>query len=62
MISWDLAIDETGHPVLLEANFCGGEMDFHQLCNGPILGDMTQDVLRDVLNHSYTLNSIIRSM
>lgn len=62
LISWDLAIDETGHPVLLEANFCGGEMDFHQLCNGPILGDMTQDVLRDVLNHSYTLNSIIKSM
>ena len=62
LISWDLAIDEKGHPLLLEANFSGGELDFHQLCNGPILGDVTQDVLRDVLNNSYTLNSIIKSL
>jgi len=31
------------------------------LCNGPILGDMKQAVLTDVLNRSYTLNSIIKS-
>lgn len=62
LISWDFAVDETGNPILLEANFSGGELDFHQLCNGPILGDLTHDVIRDVLNNSYTLKSILKSL
>ena len=37
-------------------------MDFHQLCNGPIFGDMTHNVLKEVFDKSYTLNSIIKSM
>lgn len=62
MISWDMAIDEAGEPLLVEANLSGGGLDAHQICNGPIFGDMTEDVLEDVFKNSYTLNSILKSM
>lgn len=39
LISWDFAVDTKGQPLLIEANLCGGELDFHQMCNGPIFGD-----------------------
>ena len=39
LISWDFAIDAEGQPLLIEANLYGGELDFHQMCNGPIFGD-----------------------
>lgn len=61
LISWDLAIDETGHPMLVEFNLSYGELDFHQFCNGPIFGDLTEDVLAEVFANSYTLKSIIKS-
>ena len=47
LISWNLAIDESGNPSLIEMNFPGG-LDIHQLCNGPIYGDMTRDVFEEV--------------
>jgi hypothetical protein len=61
-ISWDLAIGEDGHPILLEANLSGGGLDVHQVCNGPLYGDLTHDVIAEVFNNSYTLNSIIKSL
>lgn len=48
MISWDVAIDEHDEPVLIEANLCDGELDFHQLNNGPLFGDDTDEVLHEV--------------
>lgn len=62
LIAWDLAIDETGSPLLIEVNFSGGQLDFNQLCNGPIFGVLTEEVLNDVFNNSYTLKSIIKSL
>lgn len=62
LISWDFAIGEDGSPILIEFNVSCGELDFHQLCNGPVFGDMTEDVLKDVFNNSYTLKSIIASL
>lgn len=61
MISWDYAIEETGQPILIEFNLSWGQLDFHQLCNGPIFGDLTDDVLKEVFQKSYTLKSIIES-
>lgn len=61
LISWDFAIDEAGQPMLIEFNLSWGQLDFHQLCNGPIFGDMTEDVLEEVFANSYTLKSIIKS-
>ena len=39
LVSWDFAIDKNEQPLLIEANLYGGELDFHQMCNGPIFGD-----------------------
>ena len=61
LISWDLAIDENAQPLLIEGNLTFGELDFHQMCNGPIFGDLTEEVLKDVFANSYTLNSILKS-
>lgn len=61
LISWDFAIDENAKPLLIEFNLSFGEIDFHQYCNGPVFGDLTEDVLNDVFTNSYTLNSILRS-
>ena len=45
LISWDFAVGEDGEPILIEANLTYGEVDFHQMCNGPIFGDMTEKIL-----------------
>lgn len=62
LIGWDIAIDEKGEPVVIEfgPTYCGS--NFHQLCNGPIFGDLTPAVLDDVFKNAYTLNCIIKSM
>lgn len=62
LISWDITIDKDGQPNLIEFNLSFGEIDFHQLCNGPIFGLLTHDVLMDVVNNSYTLRSILKSI
>lgn len=61
LISWDFAVGESGEPILIEFNISHGQLDFHQLCNGPIFGDLTEEVLKDVFINSFTLNSIIKS-
>ncbi|MDR0918187.1 MAG: hypothetical protein LBM93_02905 [Oscillospiraceae bacterium] len=45
MISWDIAIDKNGEPLLIEANLSRGELDFHQFCNGAIFGTLTKDII-----------------
>lgn len=61
LISWDIAIDKNGNPKIIEFNVSSG-INFHQVCNGPLFGELTQDVLDEVFHKSYTLNSIIKSM
>lgn len=36
LVSWDIAIDETGDAVLIEANMRKGSINFHQFNNGPL--------------------------
>lgn len=62
LIGWDIAIDEKGDPVVIEfgPTYCGS--NFHQLCNGPIFGDLTEGVLTEFFKNNYTLNSIIKSL
>ena len=50
LISWDFAIDAEGAPILIEMNATHGGISFHQMCNGPLFGDMTQDVIFEVFN------------
>ena len=48
LISWDFAIDQDGEPVIIEANMTFGGVNIHQMCNGPIFGDLTEDILSRV--------------
>lgn len=48
MISWDVAIDKDAEPVLIEANLQMGDIDILQPVNGPLFGDLTEDVLKEV--------------
>lgn len=59
LISWDIAIDEEGDPVVIEMNISYGELDFHQYCNGPIFGDMTPEILKKFKYKSYSYNAFI---
>ena len=50
LVSWDIALNKQNEPVLIEANLCSGELDFHQLNNGPLFGDDTEEILNEVFN------------
>ena len=49
-VSWDIAINEDGNPVLIEANLCRGSIDLLQLNNGPLFGQDTKEILDEVFN------------
>lgn len=50
LTSWDLSVDLEGNPILIEVNLAYGGLFFHQMANGPIFGDMTQEILMEVFN------------
>ena len=50
LVSWDIAFDENDQPLMLEVNLHYGEVDFHQLNNGPIFGDDTIKILEEVFS------------
>lgn len=52
LISWDIALDENNNPILIEANLRYGELEFHQLNNGPVFGDETEVILSEVFGLS----------
>lgn len=58
LISWDFAIGEDAEPVLIEMNISFGEIDFHQLCNGPILGGDTDDILKEIFEKNVTMQQV----
>lgn len=42
------SIDETGEPVLIEANINYGGVEIHQINNGLIFGNETKEILEEV--------------
>lgn len=48
LVSWDIAIDNEGDPVLIEANMRKGGINLNQFSNGPLFGDLTEQVLDEV--------------
>lgn len=48
LVSWDIAIDRDGEPILIEANMRKGGINLNQFNNGPLFGDMTERVLDEV--------------
>ncbi len=47
-IAWDIAIDDAGEAVLIEANLCRGGIDSLQINNGPLYGKDTKKILNEV--------------
>jgi hypothetical protein len=45
LVSWDVAINKFGNPVLIEANLKMQDINFHQRNNGPLFGPFTEEVL-----------------
>ena len=52
MLSWDIAIDQSGNPILIEVNMHSGQLDFHQLCNGPVFGNSTSEIIEEIFPQS----------
>lgn len=50
LISWDFAIDKNTIPILVEYNLGFQGLNPHQLNNGPLFGDLTNEVLKEVFN------------
>lgn len=48
LVSWDIAIDESGEAVFIEANMRKGGINLHQFDNGPLFGELTDKVLDEV--------------
>lgn len=50
LISWDVAINEEGEAVLIEANLCLGGINDVQMCCGPLFGRDTGEILDEVMH------------
>lgn len=48
MVSWDVAVEEDGTPILIETNLSDGQLDLHQLTNGPLFKEDTKKILDEV--------------
>lgn len=49
LISWDVVIDEAGSPIILEINASGQDINLHQLTNGPLLGNRTNNIIKSLM-------------
>lgn len=52
LASWDIAIDLDGEPTLIEVNFAG-DWHVHQLTTGPMLGELTKEILDKAILENY---------
>ncbi len=50
LIAWDLAVNEKGQPVLIEINLPYSGIDGIQIPNGPLFGDQTEKIVREVMS------------
>ena len=49
IISWDVTLDETGTPKIIEYNLIDSLIDWHQIFIGPVLGDKDAELLPKLL-------------
>jgi len=49
LVSWDIAINKDEEPILIEYNLRYQSISNHQVANGPLFGDLTDDVLAKVI-------------
>jgi hypothetical protein len=60
LISWDIAIDKDGNPVLIEMNLTYSGVDVPQFANGPLFGSDAQIIMNEVMKNSYTFRKLLR--
>lgn len=48
LVSWDIGINENSEFIVIELNLGAQEINFHQKTNGPLFGDLTEEVLERV--------------
>ncbi len=51
LIGWDIAIDETNNPLIIEANLTMSGLDVIETISGPLFGEYTDLILDEVFNH-----------
>lgn len=51
LIGWDIIINEEGKPIVIEVNLDSADIAAHQIFNGPIFGDRTEEVLDYMKNN-----------
>lgn len=51
LVAWDIALDINDLPCLIEANLWWPVLSYVEVCNGPIFGDRTDEVIDFVRNH-----------
>lgn len=51
LIGWDVIIDENGKPIIIEINLDSADIAAHQIFNGPIFGERTEEVLQYIKNN-----------
>lgn len=49
LTSWDLSVNENGDPILIEVNLAYGGLFFHQIANGPVFGNLTEDIITEII-------------
>lgn len=48
LCSWDICLNENDQPMLIEVNMSFGDVQLHQIPNGPIFGEMTPEILDSI--------------
>ncbi|MDD6400220.1 MAG: sugar-transfer associated ATP-grasp domain-containing protein [Lachnospiraceae bacterium] len=48
LISWDIAISPKDEPILIEFNLKLQGIDLLQICNGPVFGEYTEEILSEI--------------
>lgn len=51
LIAWDFAVDKNNIPIVIEINLDSGEIQFHQIYNGPLFKERTEEVIEYIKLH-----------
>lgn len=54
IVSWDIGINKENQPVFIEFNTYYQDVDLHQITNGPLFGEFTDEILELSLNPTET--------
>ena len=55
LIGWDIILDQNSNPVVIEINLDSADIAAHQVFNGPIFGERTEEVIEYMKNNPQKL-------